>query len=335
MRANLTIFIILFFKIIPMTSECSNDHSTYHKFSDSCMGTKFTLLIDHDNIDEAKKGALLAFKEAHRLNLIFSDYESESELSKLSKNSGSEKFHPVSFELMSVLAASQKLSEETNGCFDITIGPYSRLWRIARFRKSLPSEEKLSFAKNRVSYNNLVLDLKKNRAKLTQQGMVLDLGGIAKGYTADQMLKILKFNKLNRVLIDAGGDLLIGDAPVGKKGWKIEIGGRTHPDLPILTLSNLAVATSGDVEQFVTIAGKTYSHLINPITGIGLTHRMQVTILAHSAMEADALASASLVMGQEQGIKFLKSKNLPNAFFIDVIDNKTIKLNAIFPIRNN
>ena len=335
MRANLTIFIILFFKIIPMTSECSNDHSAYHKFSDSCMGTKFTLLIDHDNIDEAKKGALLAFKEAHRLNLIFSDYESESELSKLSKNSGSEKFHPVSFELMSVLAASQKLSEETNGCFDITIGPYSRLWRIARFRKSLPSKEKLSFAKNRVSYNNLVLDLKKNRAKLTQQGMVLDLGGIAKGYTADQMLKILKFNKLNRVLIDAGGDLLIGDAPVGKKGWKIEIGGRTHPDLPILTLSNLAVATSGDVEQFVTIAGKTYSHLINPITGIGLTHRMQVTILAHSAMEADALASASLVMGQEQGIKFLKSKNLPNAFFIDVIDNKTIKLNAIFPIRNN
>jgi FAD:protein FMN transferase len=335
MRANHTIFIILFFKIMPMTSECSSDHSAYHKFSDSCMGTTFTLLIDHDNIAEAKKGAFLAFKEAHRLNLIFSDYESESELSKLSKNSGSEKFHPVSFELMSVLSASQKLSDETNGCFDITIGPYSRLWRIARFRKSLPSKEKLSFAKNRVSYNNLVLDLKKNRAKLTQQGMVLDLGGIAKGYTADQMLKILKFNKLNRVLIDAGGDLLIGDAPVGKKGWKIEIGGRTHPDLPILTLSNLAVATSGDVEQFVTIAGKTYSHLINPITGIGLTHRMQVTILAYSAMEADALASASLVMGQEQGIKFLKSKNLPNAFFIDVIDNKTIKLNAIFPIRNN
>ena len=124
------------------------------------------------------------------------------------------------------------------------------------FENPCRSKEKLSFAKNRVSYNNLVLDLGKNRAQLTQQGMVLDLGGIAKGYTADHMLKILKSNKLNRVLIDAGGDLLIGDAPIGKKGWKIEIGGRTHPDLPILTLSNIAVATSGDVEQFVTIAEK-------------------------------------------------------------------------------
>ena len=335
MRANLTIFIILFFKIIPMTSECSNDHSTYHKFSDSCMGTKFTLLIDHDNIDEAKKGALLAFKEAHRLNLIFSDYESESELSKLSKNSGSEKFHPVSFELMSVLAASQKLSEETNGCFDITIGPYSRLWRIARFRKSLPSNEKLSFAKNRVNYNNLVLDLEKNQAKLTQHGMVLDLGGIAKGYTADHMLKILKSNKLNRVLIDAGGDLLIGDAPIGRKGWRIKIGGKTHPDLPILTLSNIAAATSGDVEQFVTIGGKTYSHLIDPLTGVGLTSRMQVTILTHSAMEADALASASLVMGKEPSIKFLKNKNLYNAFFVEVSDKESLQLNSIFPFENN
>jgi len=335
MHANHTIFIILIFKIITMNLECSNGQSAYHKFSDSCMGTTFTLLIDHDNASEAKKGAILAFKEAHRLNMVFSDYESESELSKLSKNSGSGKFHPVSIELMSVLSASQKLSAETNGCFDITIGPYSRLWRIARFRKSLPSKEKLSSARNLVSYNNLVLDLEKNRAQLTQKGMVLDLGGIAKGYTADHMLKILKSNKLNRVLIDAGGDLLIGDAPVGKKGWKIEIGGRTHPDLPILSLTNIAVATSGDVEQFVKIAGKTYSHLIDPFTGVGLTHRMQATILAQSAMEADALASASLVMGKEPSIKFLKNKNLFNAFLVDVKDNKTIKLNAIFPIGNN
>ena len=86
MRANHTIFIILIFKIITMNLECSNGQSAYHKFSDSCMGTTFTLLIDHDNASEAKKGAILAFKEAHRLNMVFSDYESESELSKLSKN---------------------------------------------------------------------------------------------------------------------------------------------------------------------------------------------------------------------------------------------------------
>jgi thiamine biosynthesis lipoprotein len=177
--------------------------------------------------------------------------------------------------------------------------------------------------------------LEKNQAKLTQHGMVLDLGGIAKGYTADHMLKILKLNKLNRVLIDAGGDLLIGDAPIGRKGWRIKIGGKTHPDLPILTLSNIAAATSGDVEQFVTIGGKTYSHLIDPLTGVGLTSRMQVTILTHSAMEADALASASLVMGKEPGIKFLKNKDLYNAFFVEVSDKESLQLNAIFPFENN
>ncbi len=316
MRANLTFFIILFFKIIPMTSECSNDHLSYHKFSDSCMGTTFTLLIDHDNIEEAKKGALLAFNEAHRLNLVFSDYESESELSKLSKNSGSEKFHPVSIELMSILVSSQKLSEETNGSFDITIGPYSRLWRIARFKGILPEKNKLVDAQKRVGYKNLILDYDKQKAKLLKKDMLLDLGGIAKGYAADRMLEICKLHNLSRVLIDAGGDILLGNAPRGKKGWVVSIGGRKHQNLPTLTLSDTAIATSGDIEQSITINGKTYSHLINPNTGVGLTTLAQVTVIAPKAMIADSLASACLVLGLEKSKTLLHSQKQVTAFFL-------------------
>ena len=107
--------------------------------------------------------------------------------------------------------------------------------------------------------------------------------GIAKGYTADRMLKIFSSNNVTRVLIDAGGDLLLGDPPLEQRGWTIEIGGRKHPGLPILKLSNMAIATSGDLEQKVTIKGKTYSHIIDPTTGLGLTSMSQVTILAKNS----------------------------------------------------
>ena len=138
------------------------------------------------------------------------------------------------------------------------------------------------------------------------------------------MLNFLKSQNTNRVLIDVGGDLLLGDPPIDKIGWNIKIGGKKHLELPTLSLSNIAVATSGDFEQFVIIEGKKYSHLINPKTGIGLTNRAQVTVIAPTAIEADSLASASLVLGRKNGIKFLNTKKNVSAFFLEEIGNKTI-----------
>ena len=168
------------------------------------MGTDFVLLIDEKNSKEANIAANKAFEEAHRLDKILSDYLSESELSKLSQNSGSPQFFSLSGDLFSVLARSQELALATQGQFDITIGPLSRLWRIARFKKMLPSDEKLINAQKRVGYKNLILDYDQKKAKLLKMGMVLDLGGIAKGYAADRMLKILNEHNVTRVLIDAG-----------------------------------------------------------------------------------------------------------------------------------
>ncbi len=301
-------------------TEAKTDFKTI-KFTETCMGTDFTILIDHPNINIAKKAAAKAFKEAHRLDQILSDYIGESELSKLSQNSGSSKFYPLSNDLFEVLAASQKLAIETGGAFDITIGPFSRLWRIARFRKILPDNEKLTSTQERVGYEKLILDYEKKEAQLVEKAMVLDLGGIAKGYAADQMLKILKQIGVCRVLINAGGDILLGDAPRGRNGWRIEIGGRMHPDLPTLAISNIAIATSGDFEQSVTLNDQTFSHLINPFTGIGLTNLSQVTVLAPTAMTADSLASACLVLGSQKGLQYLKSKQNIQAFFLEKKDD--------------
>ena len=288
------------------------------------MGTNFTLLIDHENEKFARIAAEKALSEAHRLDRILSDYDSESELSKLSQNSGSSKYFSLSHDLFNVLAESEELAVETEGAFDITVGPFSRLWRIARFKKTLPSNNKLLQARKRVGYNKLKIDREKKMIKLNASAMVLDLGGIAKGYAADQMLKILQNLNVRRVLIDAGGDILLGDSPRGKDGWRIEIGGSAHPDLPALTISNTAVATSGDFEQSIILGGKTFSHLINPFTGLGLTSQSQVTVVAPTAMEADSLASACLVLGPIKGFNMLETKQNVRAYFLKKEEKETM-----------
>jgi len=295
----------------------------YQVFEKDCMGAKFIVLIDEDDKLKAERGATAAFKEGERLNMALSDYEGSSELVRFSESSQTGRKFALSDDLFRVLSHGQELSRESDGCFDVTIGPLSRLWRIARFRKKMPAEEKLSAARNRVGYQNLHLSAKDQTGILTNPDMVLDLGGIAKGYAADRMLKTLRKRGLNRCLIDAGGDLVIGAPPRDAKGWKVEIGGRKHPTLPILHLSNLAVATSGDIEQFVTLNGKRFSHLIDPGTGLGLTTQCQVTVIAPSGMEADSLASAFLVMGSRKSKEYLENKTDITAFFLQKKDSAT------------
>ena len=307
--------ILLLFGVSELPANAKSSFE-YQRFTESCMGTEFTILIDHHDVQLARTTATQAFDEAHRLNQILSDYMSDSELSRLSSNSGSSNFYPISKDLFRVLVASQKLARETRGGFDITVGPFSRLWRIARFRKALPSKLKLLNAQKRVGYEKLILDAKNERAKLIEYAMVLDLGGIAKGYAADQMLSVIKDNGIKRCLIDAGGDLVIGEPPSGKKGWSIDVGGKTHHQLPKLLLSNCSISTSGDIEQFLEVDGTFYSHIIDPRTAIGLSSRSQVTVIAKNGMTSDSLASACLVLGFDASLGVLKDYGVDAAFFI-------------------
>ena len=299
------------------------DGSDYFTFSEKCMGTDFKIIIDDTNESTCQKVAKKAFEEAHRLNNIFSDYLADSEASVLSAssfNDQDDEYLEISAELLKVLKFSRELSKDTSGDFDITIGPASRLWRIARFRESLPGPDKIKNALTRIGFNKILFHPSENKVCLDQKGMLLDFGGIAKGFAGDQMLTLLKDSGLNRCLIDAGGDLIIGQAPKGKPGWRVKIGGEKHPELPSLSLSNCAVATSGDTEQFAIIRGKAYSHIINPHTGIGLNTRTQVTVIAKNGMIADSLASAALVSGLKSSEKIFEKYNIKAAFFLSQED---------------
>ena len=314
------LFVTLFILVTPMYAI---KVSAYHEFTAKCMGTDFNILIDHDNEKLSAKAAAAAFAEANRLNKIFSDYIKDSEISLLSESSYSGKKIKLSDELFEVLKYSKSLAFKTDGAFDPTIGQLSRLWRISRFRKNLPTDKSLLRALSLKGIGNLQLSEKTKEAVLKKPGVILDLGGIAKGYATDRMLVILNKFGINRCIIDAGGDLRLGYKPRGKSGWTIKIGGQNHPDLPTLSLEQCSVATSGDYSQFVEINGTRYSHILNPHTGYGLKNLSQITVICENGMKADSLATACSVLGLDRIKKLSKSENF-KAFVISQISDEQV-----------
>ena len=317
----LAIALILF----RISLQISHAERTRFAFVEKQMGADFRIVLYADSEKVAKEVANAAFAEVERLNAILSDYDPESELSRLSDTSGSGQHIALSDDLFSVLDASQKLARQTAGAFDVTIGPCVRLWRIARFRKAFPLTEKLAEVRKAVGFRHLNISHTKQTALLEVPNMVLDLGGIAKGYVADKALMVLRKRGIGSALVDAGGDLSLGDPPPDRKGWRIEVGGLKHRDLPVLELARCSIATSGDIEQFVEIDGKRYSHLINPSTSIGLTTRMQVTVVTSTGIQADSLASALSVLGTERGSKLVQKLSGVRAYFVEGVgDQRTL-----------
>ncbi len=273
------------------------------------MGLPFRIVLYAATKSQADRAASAAFVRIQQLNDILSDYDPESELSKLSQTSGSRRAVKVSEDLWFVLSRSQSMAVKSEGAFDITVGPFVNLWRKARREKKLPETVRLEEARSAVGYQNLQLDPKKHTAKLLTPNMRLDLGGIAKGYAVDEALKILRQNKIRSALVSGGGDLAVSDSPPGKKGWRIEIAPLDTPDAPpkkFVSLENCALATSGDLFQHLEMGGKRYSHIVDPRTGIGLTDHSLVTIVAKDCITADSLATAASVLGPKKGLELIQ-----------------------------
>ena len=249
------------------------------------MGTLVTITLYADTPEQAQSGFLAAFRRIEKLNDIFSDYKPDSELSHLCDVGVA-----VSPELMRVLQYAQQLAAETDGAFDITVGPLTRLWRASRKDKRLPSPEKLAAALARSGYRNLQLD----PLQCMVPGMQLDAGAIAKGYAGDEAITALRAVGIRSALVAMSGDVVTGDAPPGRKGWRVRAQNEE------LTLVNAAVSTSGDEYQFAEIDGIRYSHILHPRTGKALQNSPSVSVVAKTGMEADALATAASVLGIER-----------------------------------
>ena len=269
------------------------------------MATKFRLSLHAENRETAEKAAQDAFEHVSRLTGLFSDYEPNSELNRLNASKANEPFK-ASPELVSIITRSLEISQLTDGAFDITCGHVTRLWRSMKNRRQLPPPDRLATAKAAMDWKAVKVDAQASTITLTKPGMLLDLGGIAKGYAADAVLKLLR-NKhhITRALVIAGGDIAIGDPPPGKEGWEIKLRTSATVETPV-TLKSAAVSTSGDLYQSIIIEGKRYAHIISPKSGLGITNTVSCSVIATDATTSDALATAMVVLGKEKGSEIAK-----------------------------
>jgi thiamine biosynthesis lipoprotein len=282
---------------------------TRFDYSQRLMGISFDVSVYASDEKVANETVETAYARVRQLNAIFSDYEPDSELNRLCKTAGTHQAVPVSPELWDMLVQSVEYSKKSDGAFDITVGPLVRMWRQARKSKHLPTREQIAAAERLVGYQKMKLDFDQKTVELTVPGMQLDLGGIAVGYTCDDIMKIFKSRSLNRVMIDASGDILLGDPPPGETGWKIGVAPllktEDAPPSRYVLLSNSAVSTSGDAFQYVEFNGVRYSHIVDPKTGLGLTDQSTVVVIAKDCTTADALDTTISVLGPERGLKLL------------------------------
>jgi thiamine biosynthesis lipoprotein len=290
------------------------DDSTWQRFEyvNPEMGVKFHLKFFAPNQAAAEHVAHLTYNRVEELNAIFSDYSPSSELNHLcAKPHG--KPVPVSSDLFNIIQRSQQLARVTDGVFDITAGPSVRLWRQSRKRAQIPAADSLATITKRVGFQKIKLNPRKSTVTLLSPNMQLDLGGIAKGYAVDEAMRILKQNGIRRAFVAASGDMLTSGPPIGSEGWRVGIRavdefGNIYPRT--IHLKYQALSTSGDTEQFVKINGRRYSHIIDPRTGIGLTNRIAVTVVAASSTVADSRATAISVLGIKNGMDYASSKKL-------------------------
>lgn len=279
------------------------------EFSETHMGTQFRLVLYA--MDEAGAGAAAraAFARITDLDNHLSDYKPASELMQLCQKAGGPPVH-VGPDLFRVLEYGQEVSRLSDGAFDVTVGPLTKLWRQTRKTRKLPDPEKLKQARALVGYQHVKLDPGARTVQLMKPGMQLDFGGIAKGYAGDAVLETLRQHGITQALLAAGGDITVGAAPPGKKGWVIGIAPVANPDHApsrYLVLENQAVSTSGDAEQFVEIQGIRYSHILDPRTGLGLRGRMSATVVAPKGIQSDSLTKTVAVLGAERGFKIIDS----------------------------
>jgi len=267
-----------------------------HEFTELHMGMAVRIVLYAPDEAAARGAARAGFDRIAALEDVFSDYRAGSEVRQLAARAGPDGWTPVSEPLFTVLAMARRVAEATAGAFDPTVAPLVALWRDSRRSGRLPLPAGIDSARALVDWRLLELDSARRAIRLGHPAMRLDLGGIAKGYILGQALDVLRRHGAGAALVEAGGDIVLGEAPPGRAGWEVGLAG-----LEAGPLTGMAIATSGTGEQWVEIGGVRYAHLIDPSTGLGLTRPVQVSVIGPDPAVADALATALAVLGPEAG----------------------------------
>lgn len=270
------------------------------------MDTVVDVKVYSRDSQHAEKAVNLAFERGEFLAENVFDYDNEnSELAHLNRNAG-KTGKRVSPELLEVLEMGVELSEKTNGAFDVTTGALKKLWNFEEKPFRIPASDSIQNALRYVNYN--FIKIYGDSVFIEKKGTIVDLGAIAKGYIADEMLKILNEHHVEKALVNAGGEVALYNF-TNSRQWGVAVQHPRKPDEPltIIDLGNGAVATSGDYERFFVKNEKRYHHILNPKTGYPADSLISVTILSENAALADMLSTAVFVLGEKEGLEFIEN----------------------------
>jgi thiamine biosynthesis lipoprotein len=271
------------------------------------MGNRFEFTVIAQNQQDGDLAIDAAIQEVKRIELLLTTFSHLSQTSLINENAGLLAVK-VDLEVLHLIERSLRISAITDGAFDITYGSIDkRLWNFDPHMTSLPDEQTALASVGLIDYRNVMLDKKNSTVFLRNKGMRIGFGGIGKGYAADQAKSVLQKLGIKSGIVNAAGDLVTWGTQIGGRPWTVGIANPEQTNRPFssLKISDMAIATSGSYEKFVTINGKRYSHTIDPKTGLPVSGVKSVSIICPSAELADALATPVVVMGVKVGLELI------------------------------
>jgi thiamine biosynthesis lipoprotein len=284
--------------------------SKMQRYEDSrvSMGCVYTIASYGHDLAQLREAAADALDEVDRIDRLMSHYKKDSELSRVNREAANAPVK-VAPELFDFIAECLRYSRESEGAFDITVGPLMKAWGFFRGEGRMPSEAELAIARNSVGYQHVILNRKDGTIFFDKAGVQLDLGGIAKGYAVDRAVAVLKRRGVTSALISAGGSTTYAmGAPPGKPAWEIEIQDPVARDkiATKVRLKDQALSVSGSYEKFFELNGKRYSHIMDPRTGWPVQGVLSVTVITGDGLSGDALDNVFYVLGVERGKASMK-----------------------------
>lgn len=297
------------------------------------MGSRFEITAMADKEEIAEKAVTDAIKEIERIESLISSWKETSQTSDINRNAGI-KAVKVDFELFSLIERSLKVSQITDGAFDISFASMDRLYTFDKAEYPLPPDNDLAKATEKINWHNIILNKEDQSVFLKEEGMKIGFGAIGKGYAANKAKQLISQIKgVKGGVINASGDLIVWGANGKENGWPIQISNPKNIEKSIgwLSIKDMSVVTSGNYEKYFTHNNTRYAHIIDPKTGLPTTGIKSATVICPDAELGDAIATSVFVMGPNKAIDFINTlKNFEALIITDndeVLTSKNLKLN--------
>jgi thiamine biosynthesis lipoprotein len=264
------------------------------------MGSAYSVVLYGEDRSRLEAAAEDAFEEVRRLDRMLSNYRRESEWSEVNRHAA-ERPVRVSAELFRLLSACVEYSRESEGAFDISVGPLMKVWGFYKGSGHLPHRAEVRGVLTKVGYRNILLDAGASTVRFTRPGVELDPGGIGKGYAVDRMVDVLRKDGIVSALVSASGSSIYAlGAPPGEAGWKVRIRDPKNEAKTVteVTLKNESMSTSGNYEKFFWADGRIYSHIMDPRTGFPATGMLSASVITPLTLDSEAWTKPFYINGR-------------------------------------